>query len=636
MQRYSDSVTDRQGNAVAGASVTVRTAADTLAALYADDGAALVNPLTTDRNGGYAFRAANGEYSLTIAARQFDAVTRPGVQLFDPADDARPQQAAAAAVDALYVDTVAALRALPAPTKKCVVNLAGYYTAGDGGGGTLLWVPASTKGDNGGTVFAPSSNPANGRWERGWLDVPAASFGLSSASSGTTNANALAAAIASLSITEGNFSGIGARTITLPAGSWPFTGNVSVPSWVNLIGPGKGVCSLVMQTAGSGLTFPGENRGGKSGGFTLDGNDVATTPMKLEVAVERQFSDMTVCRAAAVAPASGIYTGAVMLDGAQNCLFTGFDVQHNAGCGLVFDLGAGNNRFFGSEINRSGQWNIVYQQRGASPTGAFSLPTSNSIYASVIERLGYSPSGWNPDAALGAIYHSAGRYNLIDRCDIACGGLTVAKSMVKVEKLGAQPSIAFIFRNCSYSGTIGTTTVFDLGPGATISVEGHQLYENHAVIFSVDDTAYVFGSDTSYQGSIGSVFVAKGVKSKNELMGRPLDYSMLGRGNSGDVLFGVRLLSETYNRLELRAEGIIKGGTGAAGLDRNIFPASGAGVPGWAFTKDGTNTLYSKFGGVHVYWTDAAPTIGAADGSFCFVSDGSIYVRVSGAWVKKI
>jgi hypothetical protein len=65
------------------------------------------------------------------------------------------------------VETIAALRALTPPNRKAVVYVDGYYTADDGGGGWLLWVPASTKTDNGGTVFTPDTAPANGRWERG-------------------------------------------------------------------------------------------------------------------------------------------------------------------------------------------------------------------------------------------------------------------------------------------------------------------------------------------------------------------------------------------------------------------------------------------------------------------------------------
>jgi len=80
--------------------------------------------------------------------------------------------------DAQRVETVAALRALPAPgATKTVTYLEGYYAAGDGGGSALIWIPASTTTDNGGTVFRPDSAPATGRWERYAEKVPAKWFG---------------------------------------------------------------------------------------------------------------------------------------------------------------------------------------------------------------------------------------------------------------------------------------------------------------------------------------------------------------------------------------------------------------------------------------------------------------------------
>lgn len=75
------------------------------------------------------------------------------------------------------VATVSALRALPAPTRKTVVYLEGYYTPGDGGGGALVWQGTSNKVDNGGTVFQPDSLPANGRWERDSQEISVLLFG---------------------------------------------------------------------------------------------------------------------------------------------------------------------------------------------------------------------------------------------------------------------------------------------------------------------------------------------------------------------------------------------------------------------------------------------------------------------------
>lgn len=61
--------------------------------------------------------------------------------------------------------SVSALRALP-PGAYPTVQLLGYTSAGDGGGGIVNWVSTSTKAAAACSVYVPTSNPAVGRWER--------------------------------------------------------------------------------------------------------------------------------------------------------------------------------------------------------------------------------------------------------------------------------------------------------------------------------------------------------------------------------------------------------------------------------------------------------------------------------------
>lgn len=88
MQYFRDVVTDPYGNAVEKAEVAVLDAQGNLATLYADNGAAptaLLNPLTTDPNGGFAFYAANGRYSLRVTGTGLPTREVPDVLLQDPA-----------------------------------------------------------------------------------------------------------------------------------------------------------------------------------------------------------------------------------------------------------------------------------------------------------------------------------------------------------------------------------------------------------------------------------------------------------------------------------------------------------------------------------------------------------------------
>lgn len=87
MQRYINTVTDRQGNALYGASVAVRDADGNIATIYSDDGVTTkANPTSTDENGEFSFYSANGVYSLTVSHAGIIARTVSGILLEDHTD----------------------------------------------------------------------------------------------------------------------------------------------------------------------------------------------------------------------------------------------------------------------------------------------------------------------------------------------------------------------------------------------------------------------------------------------------------------------------------------------------------------------------------------------------------------------
>jgi hypothetical protein len=78
--------------------------------------------------------------------------------------------------------SIAALQAiLPANiTPSQIVQVDGYFAAGDGGGSRFLWSATSTATPDGGTVFQPNTMPAAGRWLRitgGYYAATAATSG---------------------------------------------------------------------------------------------------------------------------------------------------------------------------------------------------------------------------------------------------------------------------------------------------------------------------------------------------------------------------------------------------------------------------------------------------------------------------
>lgn len=87
MQAILNVVQDRNGKAIAGASVAVYNASNALATLYSDNGStSLTNPTFTNDDGEYQFYAANGTYRIEITATGYSAQSITGVVFFDPAD----------------------------------------------------------------------------------------------------------------------------------------------------------------------------------------------------------------------------------------------------------------------------------------------------------------------------------------------------------------------------------------------------------------------------------------------------------------------------------------------------------------------------------------------------------------------
>lgn len=90
MLKFEENLASRVSGALQpmlGVSVTVTASNGLLATIYADDeSTVLANPMTTDANGYFGFKAANGEYTLTFAGAQIETAKRE-IELYDADDD---------------------------------------------------------------------------------------------------------------------------------------------------------------------------------------------------------------------------------------------------------------------------------------------------------------------------------------------------------------------------------------------------------------------------------------------------------------------------------------------------------------------------------------------------------------------
>lgn len=152
MQKYSNTVYDLNGDALASATVTVRPSTGVgTATIYSDNGITTkTNPFSTDVSGYLEFYAADGTYQVEVSLSGY--TTETNVVTLESTT--------------VRVDTVAELKAitvtgLPDNTQ---MQLLGYYSAGDGGGQLLYWDADSSATANDGTVFLPTGHVGNGRW----------------------------------------------------------------------------------------------------------------------------------------------------------------------------------------------------------------------------------------------------------------------------------------------------------------------------------------------------------------------------------------------------------------------------------------------------------------------------------------
>lgn len=424
-----------------------------------------------------------------------------------------------------------------------------------------------------------------------------------------------------------------AAQVDFPAGQYAIGSALDEwPKYINIYGQGSGLTVFKLTASGAKISIANttdtNQRGGEIGGFTIDGNSTGTNGLYIGKAIQRQFVDIIV---------TGCAGDGIIIEGAQNNRFANVNSEANgtsgAGSGLVLDYGAGNNLFERCEFGDNEEYNVEIRQSGASPSGAFSVPSSNRFIGCVIERYNASMSG--------AIYQGNGRLNAFDMCDISLAGATGAISTVVLRRADtAKASNNLRFRSCNFSGDADYTTVFDCGGssgyGVSLVLEGYNFFENHDTLFSVDDNTDVFVSGLFNDWSASSIttlFTNSGSNTYNQTVRSRFrnQVGLFAETASTDSVLEYFVRGDTYAALQLinRAIRLYDGSSSSyVGLSRTTKAGVNALACTAAIGVQGTNaTIFAGTG---------APTVGAADGSLFLRTDGAagstIYARVGGSW----
>lgn len=415
----------------------------------------------------------------------------------------------------------------------------------------------------------------------------------------------------------------GGGVVVFPAGVYLISDVITVPPMVSLRGAGKGLTVIECTTSGAQVAFGSRtvtNRGGQSSGFTINGDDVADNPWYVGLCVQRTFSDIAVVESAG---------DGCIVEAAQNCAFYGCDFEHSVDSNLVLDYGVGNCLFSRNEINRGGRYQVEFRQSGSSPSGAFTVPTNNIFVKNMIER--------SESTTLGTVYHGAGRFNTFIGCDLSRTGETATKDMVVMEKAGSGASTFLRFDNCSFSGSATYTRVFNVTGAVTLVLTGVNVFENHSVVYYIDDTAQLLLDSTNepLASACDNVFVSNGgSKTFSQVCRKTLygKYRGVGYSATADYTFETQVDGDSFAGWRLRSDGLMEWGPRTGTLDVTLGRQTAASVPGLALSGplkvQGTNA--ALFAGT------GAPTVGAADGSVYMQTDAgaapTFWVRQNSAW----
>jgi len=426
---------------------------------------------------------------------------------------------------------------------------------------------------------------------------------------------------------------IGGGTVYFPAGRYIYSAEIVVPPRVNLCGAGLAATVLVSASASARVRYERgsyDGRGGYSGDMTLDGNNIGTQLLKLGVVVERTFVSMDIMHSA---------DGGLVIEGAQNNTFISVNPQSNFGSNLILDLGAGNNRFLSCEFSAGEDWGVLIQQSGASPSGAFSTPTANVFQGCIVERGGWTGSTFSPDGCLGLICQTAGKLNAFNQTPIAMGGpVSSPKSMVLVDKTGAEDNYGLTFTDTFWSGGTGALTALEVRHNCQVFVQGRQTFESFLNAFVVSDTGRILGVFYRTLGGVTNYFAnyAGGTQPQQNLIlaqfhGRhafnvPAGFAAATYANTTTSFAGVEIYPNA-----------VRIGDNAAAANIRLGKATRFSIDGLQVSNTlGGDTFVLQLGAVDLLVLNVAPTQASPNGSICLRTDtGAMYVREAGSWIAK-
>lgn len=224
-------------------------------------------------------------------------------------------------------------------------------------------------------------------------------------------------------------------------------------------GTGEKVTFLCTQSS-AGISFGDQSNptvatsAGESGGFCVDGANIASIPLVIGVGGYRTFRNVRATR--------GADTSA-LLYGTQNCTFLNFITDSGGNDGCRVDR-AGSNLFINHEIYGCGRYGVGLISGGPAINQSGALTVAyplNNVWIG-----GRSES--HKVGSTSCIYQGAGINNMFS--DFNCASSN-GSALVKIEQAGAPVSVLLRFRDAQFFGS-ATMDAFNIGVGCSIQGTG--------------------------------------------------------------------------------------------------------------------------------------------------------------------
>lgn len=390
----------------------------------------------------------------------------------------------------------------------------------------------------------------------GWKTVPdaidARSYGATG--DGSDDLAEILAAITAGNVAGGSnrYSTGGARPVYLPPGVFSVSGLVTIPSFVSLRGAGRQLTTLKATDASAKLSFTGSY--GHHGGFTFDGDGLATTGMQCNASSENLWMDIGITDCV-----TGIHTFNL-----QNSTMFNVSVYDCSQTGLYVDDGTGSCLFARMELAS----NLVDQLRlGKTDTVAHGYVdnTNNRFDSLVIE--GASATTQNSLV----LVESSVQTTFVN-CVMA-PTTTRPFPAIKMRKIASASGCQIAMDSYNYiQGSPLYHTAFDLdassivtwaSPAQTISafLVGYQV----ALGGKVRGLAPAFGNTTTYFAGTG------GATEDNSIWHARQYQELITRLLSTDYIFRAQATGDATQRFRQIVSGKQEWGDGTNAPDTNLY-----------------------------------------------------------------